>query len=310
MPLSSPCEAGAGARVVQQVRRILSNWDKVILQPREGALVNLGRTHPSPQSLLSFMAKLEAVFGDVTENAELVRCRYNGIAEERNHLEEACMKVNEMSGKIIEGVAAAITKASEDAVVKMLEQVEGRLVDVFLKAFEKSIKEDIFYSTLPPESITELKEIVRKWYEEAEGVRLEDLADAITREFRGSSGLSTRSRQEGSAGVCNGGDPRVHEPSVPPSSVGGHVGSAIASPPSRGRHPISKSGEDHEVIVLDQSPHPKTSAVDPNPLLNAFSPLWDILQGLGKNDEKGVVEGEKSGAPTESVAVASKRAGG
>ncbi|CAI5519636.1 unnamed protein product [Closterium sp. Naga37s-1] len=42
----------------------------------------------------------------------------NGVMEERKLLEGARSKLDEMSGKIIEGVAAAITKASEDAVEK------------------------------------------------------------------------------------------------------------------------------------------------------------------------------------------------
>ncbi|CAI5494744.1 unnamed protein product [Closterium sp. Naga37s-1] len=139
-----------------------------------------------------------------------------GVAEERKLLEEARTKVDEMSGKIIEGVAAAITKASEDAVEKQLKHVEERLV-------EKAVKDDLFYSTLPPESMKELKDIVKKGYEEAEAGRLEVLTEAMARGFRGSAGPSTRSRQEeGVAGVRSGVEPRVHERSVPPSSVGGH----------------------------------------------------------------------------------------
>ncbi|CAI7854511.1 unnamed protein product [Closterium sp. NIES-54] len=64
-----------------------------------------------------------------------------------------------MSGKIIEGVAAAITKASEDAVEKQLKLVEERLVASVMKGIEKAVKEDLFYSTLPPESMKELKDV-------------------------------------------------------------------------------------------------------------------------------------------------------
>ncbi|CAI5501411.1 unnamed protein product [Closterium sp. Naga37s-1] len=234
-----------------------------------------------------------------------------GIAEERKLLEEARTKVDEMSGKIIEGLADAITKASEDAVEKQLKQVEERLVDSVMKGIEKAVKEDLFYSTLPPESMKELKDIVRKGYEEAEAGRLEVLTEAVARGFRGSAGPSTRSRQEGAADVCSGVEPRVHECSVPPSlSVGGHVGSLVASPLPRARHPVAKSGEDQEVIVLEHSPHAKTSEAAPKPPPDAFAPLRYMLQGLGKKGGKGVVAGEKSGAPIEFVASAGKGAVG
>ncbi|CAI5525916.1 unnamed protein product [Closterium sp. Naga37s-1] len=164
-------------------------------------------------------------------------------------------KLDEMSGKIIEEVAAAITKASEDAVEKQLKLVEERLVASVLKGIEKADKEDLFYSTLPPESMKELKDVVRESYQEAEAGRLEVLTKAMARGFRGSAGPSTRLRQEeGVAGVRSGVERRVHERSVPPSSVGGHVGSPVASPPSRARQTIGKSVEDKDVIVLDQSP--------------------------------------------------------
>ncbi|CAI5465904.1 unnamed protein product [Closterium sp. Yama58-4] len=214
-----------------------------------------------------------------------------------------------MTGKIIEGVAAAITKASEDAVEKQLKQVEERLVAAVLKGFEKAIKEDIFYTNLPPETMKELKDIVREGYQEGEAGRLEVLIEAMARGFQRSAGPSTRSRQEGVAGVRSGAEPRCHERSVPPSSsVGGHVGSPVASPPARGRHPVAKPVEDNEVIVLDQSPLPKTSVAAPIPPPDAFASMRDMLQGLGKTGGKGVVAGEKSGAPNEHVASTGNRA--
>ncbi|CAI7818338.1 unnamed protein product [Closterium sp. NIES-54] len=213
-------------------------------------------------------------------------------------LEGARSKLDEMSEKIIEGVAAAIRKASEGAVEKQLKLVEERLVALVVKGIENVIKEDLFYSTLPPESMKELKDVVRESYQEDEAGRLEVLTEAMARGFRGSAGLSTRSRQEEEvAGVRSGVERRVHERSVPPSSlVGGHVGSPVASPPSRARQTVGKSVEDKDVIVLDQSPRQQTSEAAPKPLPDAFAPLRDMLQGLGKKGGKGVVAGEKSGA--------------
>ncbi|CAI5536305.1 unnamed protein product [Closterium sp. Naga37s-1] len=231
----------------------------------------------------------------------------NGVTEERKLLEGARTKLDEMSGKIIEGVAAAITKASEDAVEKQLKLVEERLVSSVVKGIEKAVKEDLFYSTLPLESMKELKDVVREGYQEAEASRLEVLTKAVARGFRGSAGPLTRSRQEeGVAGVRSGVEHRVHERSVPPSSVGGHVGSLVASPPSRARQNAGKSVKDNEVIVLDRSPLQKTSEAAPKPPPDAFALLRDMLQGLGKKGGKGVVAGEKSGAPIESVASAGK----
>ncbi|CAI7773621.1 unnamed protein product [Closterium sp. NIES-54] len=233
----------------------------------------------------------------------------NGVMEERKLLEGAHSKLDEMSGKIIEGVAAAITKASEDAVEKKLKLVEERLVASVVKGIEKAVKEDLFYSTLPPESMKELKDVVRESYQEAEAGRLELLTEAMARGFRGSAGPSTRSRQEeGVAGVRSGVERRVHERSVPPSSVGGHVGSPVAPPPSRARQTVGKSVEDKDVIVLDQSPRQQTSEAAPKPPPDAFAPLRDMLQGLGKKGGKGVVVGEKSGAPISQVAPAGKGA--
>ncbi|CAI5519486.1 unnamed protein product [Closterium sp. Naga37s-1] len=202
----------------------------------------------------------------------------NGVTEERKLLEGARTKLDEMSGKIIEGMAAAIIKASEDAVEKQLKLVEEWLAASVVKGIEKAIKEDVFYSTLPRESMKELKDVVREGYQEAEAGRLEVLTEAMARGFRGSAGPSTRSRQkEGVAGVRSGVERRVHERSVPPSSsVGGHVGRPVASPLSRARQTICNSVEDKE--------------------------------GLGKAGWNRVVAGEKSGAPIESVASAGKGA--
>ncbi|CAI5997856.1 unnamed protein product [Closterium sp. NIES-64] len=218
-----------------------------------------------------------------------------------NLLEGVRAKIDEMSEKIIEGVAAAITKASEDAVEKQLKQVEERLVAAVLKGFEKAIMEDMFCSTLPPETMKELKDIVREGYHEAKAGRLEVLTEVMARGFQRSAGPSTRSRQEGVGGVRSGAEPRGHERSVPPSSsVGGHVGSPVGSPPARGRHPVTKPVE--EVIVLDQSALPKTSVAPPIDPPDAFALMRDMLQGLGKTGGKGVVAGQKSGAPNEHVA--------
>ncbi|CAI5967803.1 unnamed protein product [Closterium sp. NIES-64] len=224
-----------------------------------------------------------------------------GVTAERNLLEGARAKIDEMSGKIIEGVVAAITKASEDAVEKQLKQVEERLVAAVLKGFEKAIMEDMFCSTLPPETMKELKDIVREGYHEAEAGRLEVLTEAMARGFQRSAGPSTRSRQEGVGGVRSGAEPRGHERSVPPSSsVGGHVGSPVGSPPARGRHPVAKPVP--KVIVLDQSALPKISVAAPIDQPDAFASMRDMLQDLGKTGGKGVVAGEKSGAPNEHVA--------
>ncbi|CAI6009865.1 unnamed protein product [Closterium sp. NIES-65] len=230
-----------------------------------------------------------------------------GVTAERNLLEGARAKIDEMSGKIIEGVVAAITKASEDAVEKQLKQVEERLVAAVLKGFEKAIMEDMFCSTLPPETMKELKDIVREGYQEAEAGRLEVLTEAMARGFQRSTGPSTRSRQEGVGGVRSGAEPRGHERSVPPSSsAGGHVGSPVGSPPARGRHPVAKPVP--EVIVLDQSALPKTSVAAPIDQPDAFASMRDMLQDLGKTGGKGVVAGEKSGAPNEHVASTGNRA--
>ncbi|CAI5491947.1 unnamed protein product [Closterium sp. Naga37s-1] len=94
-----------------------------------------------------------------SSKSTLMQCgdAVNGVTEERKLLEGARSKLDEMSRKIIEGVAGAITKASEDAVEKQLKLVEERLVASVVKGIEKAVKEDLFYSTLPPESMKELK---------------------------------------------------------------------------------------------------------------------------------------------------------
>ncbi|CAI7912934.1 unnamed protein product [Closterium sp. NIES-53] len=237
-----------------------------------------------------------------SSKSTLKQCRdvVNGVTEERKLLEGARTKLDKMSRKIIEGVAAAITKASEDAVEKQLKLVEERLVASVVKGIEKAVKEDLFYSTLLPESMKELKDVVRESYQEAEAGRLEVLTEAMAIGFRGSRGPSTRSRQgEGVAGVCSGVERRVHERSVSPSSVGGHVGSPVASPPSRAHQIVGKSVE---------SPLQQTSKAAPKPPPDAFAPLRDMLQGLRRKGGKGVVAGEKSGAPIGQVASAGKGA--
>ncbi|CAI5522836.1 unnamed protein product [Closterium sp. Naga37s-1] len=233
----------------------------------------------------------------------------NGVTEERKLVEGARTKLDEMSGKTIEGVAAAIAKASEDAVEKQLKLVNERLVASVVQGIEKAVKEDLFYSAIPPESMKVMKDVVKEGYREAEAGRLEVLTEAMARGFRGSAGPSTRSRQEeGAAGVRSGGERQGHERSVPPSSsVGGHVGSPVASPPSRARHPVGKSVEDKEVIVLDQSPLQKTSEAAPKLPLDAFAPLRDMLSGLGKKAGKGAVGNQ--GAPTPSGSAPGKGAG-
>ncbi|CAI5491859.1 unnamed protein product [Closterium sp. Naga37s-1] len=211
----------------------------------------------------------------------------NGVTEEMKLLEGACTKLDEMSGKIIEGVAAAITKAGEDAVEKQLKLVEERLVASVVKGIEKAVKDYLFNSTLPPESIKELKDVVRESYQEAEAGRLEVLTEAMARGFRGSAGPSMRSRQEeGVAGVRSGVERRVHERLVPPSSVGGHVGSPVASPPSRARQTVGKSVEDKEVASAGKGAVEKRGAPTPS----------------GGAAGKGV--GEKRGAPSQVLVAA------
>ncbi|CAI5512705.1 unnamed protein product [Closterium sp. Naga37s-1] len=83
---------------------------------------------------------------------ELKQCgdAVNGVTEERKLLEGARSKLDEMSRKIIKGVAAAITKASKDAVKKQLKLVEERLVASVVEGIEKAVKEDLFYSPFRP----------------------------------------------------------------------------------------------------------------------------------------------------------------
>ncbi|CAI5518017.1 unnamed protein product [Closterium sp. Naga37s-1] len=137
--------------------------------------------------------------GDVEEQEGAAAAQEGGAGVSKL-LEGARTKLDEMSGKIIEGVAAAITKASEDAVEKQIKFVEERLVASVVKGIEKAVKENLFYSTLPPKSMKELKDVVREGYQEPEV-----LTEAMARGFRGSAGPSTRSRQEeGVAGVATG----------------------------------------------------------------------------------------------------------
>ncbi|CAI5523987.1 unnamed protein product [Closterium sp. Naga37s-1] len=258
-------------------------------------------------------ADFRTAWGTISESSKstLKQCAnaVSGVTEERKLLEGVRTKLDEMSGKIIEGVAAAIAKASEDAVEKQLKLVEERLAASVMKGIENAVKEDLFYSNLPPETMKQLKDIVREGHQEGEAGRLEVLTEAVARGLQRSTGPSTRSRQEGVAGFRSGTEPRLHTGVVPPSSsVGGHVGSRVASPPSRGRHPVAESVEDNEVIVLDQSPLPKSSEAAAMPPPDAFAPMRDILQGLGITGGKGVVAGEKSGAAIDSVAADGKKA--
>ncbi|CAI5961053.1 unnamed protein product [Closterium sp. NIES-64] len=159
----------------------------------------------------------------------------NGVMEERKLLEGARMKLDEMSGKIIDGVATAIAKASEDAVEKQLKLVEEQMVASVVQGIEKAVQEDLFYSAIPPESMKVMKDVVKEGYKEAEAGRLEVLTKAMARGFRGSAGPSTRSRQEeGVAGVRSGGTVRLSEPHSPP------LGPA---PASKKRQAVTKSSK-------------------------------------------------------------------
>ncbi|CAI5958142.1 unnamed protein product [Closterium sp. NIES-64] len=302
-----------GERVDERVELIeqqATGETKAVEEQEGGAAAQEGGVGGQRQVVGEAAAQEGGAGGQQEEGVAVARRRVGQECSSRrlgNLLEGARAKIDEMSGKIIEGVAAAITKASEDAVEKQLKQVEERLVAAVLKGFEKAIMEDMFCSTLPPETMKELKDIVREGYHEAEAGRLEVLTEAMARGFQRSAGPSTRSRQEGVGGVRSGAEPRGHERSVPPSSsVGGHVGSPVGSPPARGRHPVAKLVE--EVIVLDQSPRPKTSVAAPIDPPDAFASMRDMLQGMGKTGGKGVVAGEKSGAPKEHVASTGNRA--
>ncbi|CAI5472861.1 unnamed protein product [Closterium sp. Yama58-4] len=311
-----PSTAGQSTAIVApggQVVELLQRVEKVEASQKQ-LVADVFAKHTEQAGVFNTLAAdFRTAWNTISESSKstLSRCAeaVKGVTAERILLEGARAKIDEMTGKIIEGVTAAITKASEDAVEKQLKQVEERLVAAVLKGFEKAIKEDMFYTTLPPETMKELKDIVREGYQEGEAGRLEVLTEAMARGFQRSAGPSTRSRQEGVAGVRSGAEPRCHERSVPPSSsVGGHVGMPVASPPARGRHPVAKPVEDNEVIVLDQSPLPKTSGAAPIPPPDAFASMRDMLQGLGKTGGKGVVAGEKSGAPNEHVASTGNRA--
>ncbi|CAI7827180.1 unnamed protein product, partial [Closterium sp. NIES-53] len=167
----------------------------------------------------------------------------NGITEDMNLLEGGRTKLDEMSGKIIEGVASAITKASEDAVEKQLKLVEERLVASVVKGIKKSVKEDLFYSTLPPESIKELKDVMREGYKEAKAGRLEVLTEAMARGFRGSTGPSRgRVRRRGWLVFVAG----LSVEFMSARFLLLHVGIPVASPPSHAGQTVGKSIEDNE----------------------------------------------------------------
>ncbi|CAI5971252.1 unnamed protein product [Closterium sp. NIES-65] len=162
-------------------------------------------------------ADFRTAWNTISESSKstLLQCAeaVKGVTVERKLLEGVRAKIDEMSGKIIEGVPVAITIASEDAVEKQLKQVEERLVFAVLKGFEKAIKEDMFYSNLPPETMKELKDIVREGYHEAEAGRLEVLTEAMAR------GLGTT----GGKGVVTGeksGAPNEHVASTGNRALG------------------------------------------------------------------------------------------
>ncbi|CAI7776098.1 unnamed protein product [Closterium sp. NIES-53] len=235
----------------------------------------------------------------------LKQCRdtVNNVTEERKLLEGTRTKLDEMSVKIIKGVAAAFTKASDDAVEKQIKLVEEWLVASVMKGLEKAVKEDLFYSTLPPESMKELKDVVREGYQGAKAGRLEVLTEVMSRGFRGSAGPSARLRhKEGVAGVRNGVERRVHECSVPPSSsVGGNIGSPVASPPSRARQTVGKSVEDKEVIVLDQSPLQKTFEAAPKPPPAGKGAMENRGAPTPSGGAAGKGAREKRGAPSQVI---------
>ncbi|CAI5997860.1 unnamed protein product [Closterium sp. NIES-64] len=239
-----------------QVVELLQRVEKVEASQKQ-LVANVFVKHTEQAGVFNRLAAdFQTAWNTISESSKstLSQCAeaVKGVTAERNLLEGARAKIDEMSGKIIEGVAATITKASEEAVEKQLKQVEERLVAAVLKGFEKAIMEDMFCSTLPPETMKELKDIVREGYHEAE------------------------------------------------------VGSPVGSPPARGRHLVAKPVE--EVIVLDQSALPKTSVAPPIDPPDAFASMRDMLQGLGKTGGKGVLAGEKSGAPNEHAASTGNRA--
>ncbi|CAI5951258.1 unnamed protein product [Closterium sp. NIES-65] len=252
-----------GGQVVELLQRV----EKVEASPKQLVADVFAKHSEQAGAFNRLAADFRTAWNTISESSKstLLQCAeaVKGVTVERKLLEGVRAKIDEMSGKIIEGVPVAITIASEDAVEKQLKQVEERLVFAVLKGFEKAIKEDMFYSNLPPETMKELKDIVREGYHEAEAGRLEVLTEAMAR---------------------------------------------VASPPARGRHPVAKPVEDNEVIVLDQSPLPKTSVVAPIAPPDAFASMRDMLQGLGTTGGKGVVTGEKSGAPNEHVASTGNRA--
>ncbi|CAI5524181.1 unnamed protein product [Closterium sp. Naga37s-1] len=228
----------SGGQVVELMQRVVE-----VKAPQKKLVADVFAKHSEQAAVFNKLAReIRTAWSMISESSKstLKQCddAVNDVMEERKLLEGARMKLDEMSEKIIEGVAAAITKASEDIVEKQLKLVEERLVASVVKGIDKAIKEDLFYSTLPPESMKELKDV--------------------------------------------------------PGSI-----PTVACPSSR-----AKSVEDNEVMVLDQSPLQKASEAAPKPPPDAFSPLRDMLQGLGKKGGKGVVAGEKSGAPIESVASA------
>ncbi|CAI7818499.1 unnamed protein product [Closterium sp. NIES-53] len=388
--LTSPSEPSAAVRVVHGVRRILSNWDNFIQQPREGDLVMLGGTSPGPGLLPSFMLRLfwkmmdEAAEGVGVgggaghegggKGAPRVMVEYS--YEEEEEIEEDTSReahhgvsgpggnADEQEGSRSEsssgsssrdesiehdgeglGLHPGWTKRTEKHGVALGERVDEQQAmgdDWDVEEQEGGAAGQDFGTGVQQqeggaaeggaggqeqeggEAAQERLVAVRRRHRTASGSgqagsltaghstsaiasgdQVVELLQRVTK-----AGPSTRSRQEeGVAGVRSGVERRVHERSVPPSSlVGGHVGSPVASPPSRARQTVGKSVEDKDVIVLDQTPCQQTSKAAPKPPPDAFAPLQDMLQGLGKKGGKGVVVGEKSGAPIGQVAPTGKGA--
>ncbi|CAI5986789.1 unnamed protein product [Closterium sp. NIES-64] len=155
----STANVAPGGRVVKLLQRV----EKVEASQKQ-LVADVFAKHTEQAGVFNRLAAdFRTAWNTISESSKstLSQCAeaVKGVTAERNLLEGARAKIDEMSGKIIEGVAAAITKASEDAVEKQLKQVEERLVAAVLKGFEKAIMEDMFCSTLPPETMKELKDI-------------------------------------------------------------------------------------------------------------------------------------------------------
>ncbi|CAI5964712.1 unnamed protein product [Closterium sp. NIES-64] len=148
----STANVAPGSQVVELLQRV----EKVEASQKQ-LVADVFAKHTEQAGVFNMLAAdFRTAWNTISESSKstLSQCAeaVKGVTVERNLLEGARAKIDEMSGKIIEGVVAAITKASEDAVEKQLKQVEERLVAAVLKGFEKAIMEDMFCSTLPPEN--------------------------------------------------------------------------------------------------------------------------------------------------------------